>query len=145
MTRLMNHAVAPIPAGDSVTLLNLLPREDLIAGSERLIRGPYALQPIYTFGEGDVFQLGGKVFGLVGDYRDITSGIFTRIVIPYADSSAAISAYRHLIAGLDSTLTMVSKGAGNPVFEDLQHRYVRFSVHGRVVEALVTLPHRSGQ
>ena len=142
MVALTNQMVAHIPAGDSVMLPSLLPKERLIAGSERLLRGQYGLQPIYTFGEGDVFQLGGKIFAVVGDYRDTTGSTFTRIVIPYPDSVTAQSAYRQVIAGLDSTLTPLAKTRRALIFEDYQHKFGAISVNGRVLEAVVNLLRR---
>ena len=55
------------------------------AGSERLIRGPYGLQPYFTFGEGDILSLGGRIFGALAEYRMPDGTTFTRLIVPYPD------------------------------------------------------------
>ncbi len=60
---LANAFLARVTAESVPTPLDALPAEGRVAGSERLIRGPYGLQPYFTFGEGDILQLDGKIFG----------------------------------------------------------------------------------
>ena len=142
MATLARTPLTSVPEGESVKLFDLLPRENLVPASERLIRGPYGLQPIFTFGEGDVLQLGGKIFGVVGEYRDSISGAFTRIMIEYPDSAAAMAAYRNLTAGLDSTLRPMIHTGDSMVFEDFQKKFGATKVRGRNIEAVVNLSRR---
>ena len=46
------------------------PPQGMVAGSERLVRGPFGLQSIFTLGDGDVLQLGGRIVGVAEDVRD---------------------------------------------------------------------------
>ena len=112
-----------IPDGKSVLLLSELPKAGLIPGSELLIRGLYALQPIYTFGDGDILQLNGKVFGVLGDYKTAEKNTYTFLKIPYADSSTAMEVYQNLINNLDPYLIIQQKWDGGFIFKDYQTKY----------------------
>jgi hypothetical protein len=67
---LARAALTALPDDEPEALLERLPEEGLIPGSQQLVRGPFGLEPIYTFGRGDVLRLDGRVFGVVGKYRD---------------------------------------------------------------------------
>ena len=112
-----------IPEGKSVTLLEELPKTGLIAGSELLIIGQFALQQIYTFGDGDILQLNGKVFGVVGDYKTGEKNTYTFLKIPYADSSTTAEVYQNLINNLDPYLIIQKKWDGGFIFKDYQDKY----------------------
>ncbi len=123
MTALLNAAVAGVPEAREPDIWRLLPAADQVAGSRRLFRGPYALEPVYTFGEGDVLQLGGRIFGALADYRDGSGRSWTRLVIPYADAESARSAFRHLREHLDSYLQVVREGPDLLAFRDYRSEY----------------------
>ncbi len=82
------------------TVLAFLPEEGLIRGSEKIIRGPFALQAIFTFGQGDILNLGGKIFGAVADYQNSQNDTYTCILIPYPDKETARETYKQLISKL---------------------------------------------
>jgi len=142
MTLLAIDVMTDIPAGDSVTLLDNLPPEHLRPGSERLIRGPYALQPIFTFGEGDILQLGGEIFGVVGNYEDTSGNIFTRIIIPYPTEKSATAAYQNLVDNLDSYLTVLEKSDNGFVFQDYQKKFGRAVLVGQKLTLDVKLQYK---
>ncbi len=100
--------------------LELLPGEGLVAGTERLIRGPYGLQPYFTFGEGDILSLGGRVFGALGLYRTPAGAEHTRLVVPYPDEAAATAALAHLKANLDPYLKVTADRPDGFDFVDYQ-------------------------
>jgi len=147
MVELIKEVVGGIACTDSVRLFKYLPKKDLINGSELLIRGPFALQPIFTFGEGDVLKLGGKVFGVVGDY-DAGGEIQTKIIIPYPGKKEAQSAYRNLLENLDTHLTIVAKQEGRFTFKDYRKKFGSVKLRGRVMEITIDLskePSRTGK
>jgi len=111
-----------IPQGEPLTLLDELPLEGRIPGSERLIRGPYALESIFTFGEGDVFELQGKIFAVAADYRDQDGEPSTRLIISYPDELRAEAGYRNLRGKLDPFLKIVQERERGFVFEDYRQR-----------------------
>jgi hypothetical protein len=105
------------------TVLAFLPEKGLIRGSEKIIRGPFALQPIFTFGQGDILNLGGKTFGAVADYQNSQNDTYTRILIPYPDKQTAIEAYKHLISNLDSYLKIQETSENAFSFKDYKGEY----------------------
>ena len=130
MIVLTREALRPIPEEKPVSLFGLLPREHLISGSERLFRGPNALEPIFTFGEGDIFQLEGQVFGVLADYSDTEHNPYTRILIPYPNREKADSAYRNLVTHLDSYLTVIKQEKQTFVFRDYNLHFGKVALKG---------------
>ena len=118
--------------------LDLLPVEGLVPGSERLIRGPNALQSIYTLGEGDVLFLGGRLIAAAGDYRS-ESGPWTLVIVPYPDEAAASAALSHLRAHLDSYLKVTDERGDGFVFKDFKEKYGTVERKGRVLEIRLNL------
>jgi hypothetical protein len=94
-----------------------------VPGSERLVRGPYGLQPYFTFGEGDILQLGGRIFGVVANYRESPNAVFLRFIIPYAGETQAGSVYANLLANLDPYLKVLETREGAFVFEDHRGKF----------------------
>ena len=152
MAALVNRALEHIAEGRQVTLLQNLPRENLVPGSEALVRGQFGLQPIFTFGSGDVLLLGGKVFAVVGDYREDGAGqdaepdaaTYTRLMVLYPGRSAARRAYAHLVANLDPYLEVLRKSAGGSggtgfVFRDYQGKFGLVELRGRLMDIKVNL------
>ncbi len=119
---LANAFLAGIADEPVATPLDALPAEGRQPGSERLIRGPYGLQPYFTFGEGDILSLGGRVFGALAGYRAPDGGTFTRLIVPYPDASAAAAALAHLRANLDPYLKVTADRAGGFDLLDYQAR-----------------------
>lgn len=139
MVDLARTVLESIPQGGSVTVLDELPPENRIAGSERLVRGPYALQSIFTFGEGDVFELQGKVFAVAADYRDQEGEPSTRLIIPYPDELRAAAAFRNLLNNLDPYLKIIEKRDGGIVFKDYRQKIGTVEKNGRKLEARLNL------
>jgi len=123
MIALVNGLLESIPDDADLHLWQFLPQEDIIPGSQRLIRGPYALQPIYTFGEDDILQLQGQTFGLCADYRGASGERFTRLVIPYPNAQKARAVFEGLRNHLDPYLNIVRESTGELVFKDYQDKY----------------------
>jgi hypothetical protein len=139
MVNLTQQTLASISKGRSVTLLNRLPKKGLVAGSGLIIRGPYALQPIFTFGKGDVLQLEGKVFGVVGDYVGRKGEVYTRILIFYPRPKAAQSALDYLANHLDTYLEVVSKWHRGFAFKDYRNKFGTVELKDDVMEIKVNL------
>ncbi|MDI6699565.1 MAG: hypothetical protein QME85_11635 [Candidatus Saccharicenans sp.] len=144
MLALAQATLQNLPPDRPVTLLDYLPKENLVKNSERLIRGPYALQPIFTFGEGDILQLEGKVFGVVGSYRDEAGAIFTRIIIPYPDELRAQAALKHLLQNFDPYHKIIESAPAGFIFIDYQQKYGLVKLKDRMLEILINLPETGG-
>jgi hypothetical protein len=125
------QAMAPrLPADAPVPVLDVLPAAGLVPGSARVIRGPVSLQALYTLGDGDILQLGGKITGAAGDYKD-PSGATTLIIVDYPTTAAVAAAFRHLTANLDSYLKPASTTDTKMVFQDYEKKFGVVTVAGR--------------
>ena len=123
MTKLIQPVLTEIPEGNYFNIFDNLPKENLVKGSERLIRGIYSLRPIFTFGEGDIFQLGGKIFGVIGDYEDENMENYSQIIIEYPDAKRSEKAVENLIDNFDPYHTILSKKEDWFIFEDYQQKF----------------------
>jgi hypothetical protein len=119
---LANAVLAKILDEKPAPLLDALPSDGRIAGSERLIRGPYGLQPYFTFGEGDVLSLGGKIYAALAEYAAADGAKYNRLLIRYPDVTTAAAALEYLRANLDSYLKITSSGPEGFSFVDYQKK-----------------------
>jgi hypothetical protein len=127
-------AIAPkLPADAPVPALGLLPPAGLVPGSARIIRGPVSLQALYTLGDGDILQLGGKITGAAGDYKD-AAGSTTLVVVDYPTPAAAGAAFTHLKANLDTYLKPSIATDSRLVFQDYEKKFGVASVNGKRLE-----------
>jgi hypothetical protein len=117
---LANAFLSGVAEESAATPLSLLPPEGKVLGSERLIRGPYGLQPYFTFGEGDILSLGGRIFGALAEYRQPDGAAFFRLIIPYPSQNAAAAALAHLKANLDPYLKVAGDRPDGFDFIDFQ-------------------------
>jgi hypothetical protein len=131
---LANAFLAGVAEESALTPLNSLPAEGKVAGSERLIRGPYGLQPYFTFGEGDILSLGGRIFGALAEYRMPDGAAFTRLVVPYPDPRTAVAALAHLKANLDPYLKVSGDRLDGFDFVDFQAKKGSVALSGAVLD-----------
>ncbi|HOW84799.1 MAG TPA: hypothetical protein P5119_05540 [Candidatus Aminicenantes bacterium] len=131
---LANAFLAGAADEPAATPLDALPAGGRRPGSERLIRGPYGLQPYFTFGEGDILSLGGRVFGALAEYRVPESGSFTRLVVPYPGPDAATAALAHLRANLDPYLKVSGERLDGFDFVDHQSKRGQVTLAGAVLD-----------
>lgn len=131
---LANAVLAPLAEEEPVPILDRLPADNRVAGSERLIRGPYGLQPYVTLGEGDVLKLGGEIFAALAEYTAAGGTRFRRMIVPYPDAAAAAAALESLRANLDPYLKIVEAGADALTFVDFKKRYGAIARVGNVLD-----------
>ncbi|MFH0777917.1 MAG: DUF6599 family protein [Candidatus Eisenbacteria bacterium] len=144
MVALVRRSLETVPEGDSVTLFALLPPNGLIPRSELIVRGQFALQPIFTFGSGDVLQLDGRVFGVVGDYETSDNPSHTLLVFSYPTAADASSAYRNLGSNLDARLEVLDTCENGLVFKDSRGRFGVVSLDENVLEIRISLSKKPG-
>jgi len=133
------RAVASALPADRVPVeLSRVPVQGMVAGSERLVRGPFGLQSIFTLGDGDVLQLGGHIVGVADDVRD-ESGERTRLVVVYPDGAAAARAFANLRQHLDSYLKPVTSSATRLLFRDFENKFGVATVSARTIEVTLHL------
>lgn len=139
MTALSVSVLKEISPGEPVVLLKLLPSRDLLPGTQVILRGPYALQKLYFFGEGDILELKGRIFAIAGDYNQAEDDSYTLILIPYPDRAAAASAYRNLMTDLDSYINIIERKETAFTFKDFQNKYGTVKIGGSLMRIKVNL------
>ncbi len=131
---LANAFLAGVAEESVPTPLDALPAEGKVAGSERLVRGPYGLQPYFTFGEGDILSLGGRIFGALAEYRMPGGAAFTRLVVLYPDADMVAAALAYLKANLDPYLKVTGDRSDGFDFVDFQARKGAVARSGAVLD-----------
>jgi hypothetical protein len=111
-----------LPPAGRVEVLDLLPTEGRVAGSERLIRGPLALQAFILLGEGDVLRLGGRITAVAAGYTGGAQGPRTLVIAPYPDAETAARAFAHVRGHLDREIQVLSASGSRLVFRDYSGR-----------------------
>ncbi|MBN2091096.1 hypothetical protein JW964_15895 [candidate division KSB1 bacterium] len=139
MIQLAQKTLENIPAAESVEILKLLPEDSLLTGSAKIFRGNYALQSIYTFGSGDVFLLGGKISGVLGDYHTTNGSNFTLLLIPYPDSETALKAFQQVQSNLDPYLEVIQKDVNQLIFKDYKGLYGIITLKGDQIQIKINL------
>lgn len=115
-----------------------LPAAGQVPASVRLVRGPFSLQAIYTLGDGDILQMGGRVLGAAATYKD-TSGAYTLLVVPYPTATAAKNAFASVQKNLDKYLKPVTTTPTRLVFKDYENKFGVVSVAGPRLEVRLHL------
>lgn len=131
---LANAFLAGVADEPARTPLDALPAEGKVPGSERLVRGPYGLQPYFTFGEGDILSLGGRTFGALADYRMPDGASFIRLILPYKDPETAATALAHLKANLDPYIKVTGDRPDGFEFLDYQAKKGSVTRSGSVLD-----------
>jgi len=140
---LANAFLGGVAEEGSSTPLAALPAEGRIAGSERLIRGPYALQPYFTFGEGDSLSLGGRIFGALAEYRTPDGEAFTRLIVPYPGADAASAALAYLKGNLDQYIKVIGNRTDGFDFVDFQGKRGTVALSGAALDIRFKIADRS--
>lgn len=131
---------AKLPADRLPAELEALPAQGLIPGSERVVRGPYGFQSLYTLGDGDILQLGGKIVGVAGTYKTAAGPATTLVLVSYPDAAAAKKAFANVQQNLDKYLKPVATTAIRLVFKDYEGKFGVMSLATRRIELKLHLP-----
>ena len=124
MIALTRTVLAKIPDLPLENPFSALPDSGRVSGSERLIRGPVGLQPFYTFGEGDILELNGKIFGVLADYQSGSGVRYSRLTVSYPSPETAAAILESLRENHDPYLTaFVGNDPDRMIFEDFQKKY----------------------
>jgi len=107
---------------------------DRIPGSELLVAGPLSLQMVYTLGEGDILQLGGRHVGVCVEMPDGEQRRSVLLRIDYADSAACRAAFTHVRANLDAYLVKLAENEDWFTFRDYKNEYGRVARCGGILE-----------
>jgi hypothetical protein len=127
-----------LPPETPVKLDEVLPKAGLTKGSIRLIRGPYALQSVFTLGNGDILQLGRGLVAVSGNYQD-ANGKYSLVLVDYPNEQAAQKALINIQGNLDNYLKIQEKDDHKLVFKDYNNEYGVVSVSGKRLTVQVHL------
>lgn len=142
LVRFGSAIASRLPADAAPAELKLLPPAGRVAGSERLFRGPVALQSLFTLGDGDILQQKGRVTGAAADYKD-QAGTSTLLVVQYPTAAAAAQAMALLQKNLDKYLERVSASPERLVFKDYEKKFGTATVKGPRLEVRLHLARAS--
>jgi hypothetical protein len=113
---------------------DLLPVQGRVAGSERIIRGRYALQPIYTFGEGDILSLSRSRSAVYAKYESDSQPTYSLLRIEYPGESSARHAFEHIGQNLDPYITILNETMRRLIFKDYKNEYGQIVCDGQIIE-----------
>jgi hypothetical protein len=139
------HVAVGLPGGEEEEYFAILPEEGRIAGSERVIRGQFTLQRVYSLGEGDILRLeknnasSGPVTAVAADYRTDEEGAVTRVAADYPDKAAADAALDSVKTNLDRYIEPLSSDDTSLTFRDYAGRKGLVKVAGRRLEITVNM------
>jgi hypothetical protein len=122
MAVLADAAAGERPASGADSLLACLPAGGLRAGSQRLLRGAFGLEPYLPFAGGDPLNLDGRVYAALGEYGEAEPP--ERLLIAaYPDRAAASAALAALAVVCRRDATLFSAGAQGLSFRDYAGRF----------------------
>ncbi len=124
----LGHALNEHLDGDIAAFPVPLPSEGLIRSSKRLARGPFALQPVYTLGDGNLLLLDPKTPAAIADYRQ-DGASWTLIRVVYPDTESARNGFDSLLQHLDSYLDPVKQTSDMLVFRDYADQFGEARLH----------------
>ena len=119
-----------------------LPKGEIVQNSMRLFRGPYALQAIYTFGAGDIFQLDRKTYGVASDYHSENDGNISVVVISYPEEALALKAFQNITVNLDPYLKVLEQSDTVIVFIDYKDKFGKIQIENDKIIARIHLASR---
>jgi len=145
LVRFASAVASRLPADVPAAELKRLPTAGRVAGSERLFRGPVALQSLFTLGDGDILQQKGRITGVAADYRAEpgAKAPTTLLVVHYPSAAAAAQAMAFLQKNLDKYLERVSASPDRLVFRDYEKKFGVVIVKGAAIEVRLHLPKAS--
>ena len=139
VSALLNAFSAKLLPDPKVPIFDWLPAENRITGSELLLRGPYALQKIYTFGPKEILGLGGKHFAFLADYLTPEGESFTWLRINYPNQNMAEKIFKAAQENLDPYLSTLRSDEHSFVFKDYKGEYGLIELEGQSLSLKIHL------
>jgi hypothetical protein len=134
-----------LPAAEADWVFEPLPKEHRVPGSERVIRGRYTFEALYTLGEGDVLGLAdGGLTAVAAQYRDAAAEPHSLVLVPYPDAASAEHALESLLTSLDPYLEVMYSEPDRLVFSDYAGRFGEVARDGAALRIRVHLTEAPG-
>jgi hypothetical protein len=130
-----------LPAATACLVLDALPAEHRVAGSERVIRGPLGLAALITLGDGDILSQAGAVTGVLADYRGHDGEApMTLLLVRYPDPATAKAAMELVRKNVDPAITVAASTADRLTFVDYSRRPGTITLAGDRLEMRLLQP-----
>jgi hypothetical protein len=119
-----------------VTLFSLLPRDSLVSGSEKLFRGPLALNQIIRLSKEDIFNLNGIIFGVSANYNQRDKSFVTRFMIPYSEEKTAGSVFESLEKNIVSPFRKIKTTTRAVSFKNKEGDILTITIKGKTLDVV---------
>lgn len=139
MFALLNTFINELPAPPEIHLFDRLPKDNIISGSELIIRGPYGMQTIYTFGPKEILGLNGVHYAVLADYVDSNGASFTWIKIDYLEKTTARNVFENIQKNLDSYLKPIRIEEKTFVFSDYKNEFAEIELNRQFLSIKIHL------
>lgn len=130
---LLNSLTAALPDSRTGDPFAAFPKDRRMEGTEVLFLGPYALQRLFTFGDGDILLQKEMFIGAAMDYIDAGKNIYTLYRVQYPDAEFALQGFAHLRDNLDPTITVTDNKEKRIVFRDFAGKYGSAQLDGAIL------------
>jgi len=123
MNTLLQRVAESLPSAPIPPLFEVLPSENRLPGSERLVYGPYSLQNLFTLGEGDMLLLQeNRLFAPSAQYGPGPHP-WTLLRVQYPDEHQAREALAWIRSHLDPYLDLLTDKTDHLIIRDFRQRY----------------------
>ncbi|MBN2135355.1 MAG: hypothetical protein JW737_06455 [Acidobacteria bacterium] len=140
MLKLSSIILTELPTGESIDF-SLLPTQDMVSGSARLLRGIIALQSIYPLGEGEMLWPGGiKPFVIAADYNTADKKQYNLILAGYNSDSDSALAFKSIKKDYDSYLELIKDKDDILILKDWNGEYIVIQQRGKLIAIYTRLP-----
>ncbi len=140
MTSLAKTVLNNIPFYDTSVIPNLLPRENLIPGTETMFRGPEGLKRVLPFMEGDALQLRNYRWAIAADYGDESGRpIMRRVFATYPVKESAALVFESLKQALASRFVIAHESPASFGYTDGKGVSGAVRTDGKTVEVSSSL------
>jgi hypothetical protein len=123
MLALARELSSRLPEGKSWEIPAWFEQGGLLKDSLRIIRGPFALEPLYTLGEGDLLQLKHQNIALAGRFQDSQEKTSLKIIASYPDEKETSAAFHYFRAHLDPSISVIREDENEFIFKDYEGKF----------------------
>lgn len=121
----------------------ILPGENLVRNSERLIRGTITLQSIYSLGEGEMLWSEKGLDAFTADYKDTDGKIYNLIIARYKTSENSARAFSNLQTEHDSYLESIEQKSDRMILKDWNSEYILIHLSGNIIKIYTRLSYKT--
>jgi hypothetical protein len=131
-----------IPETKKPSDFSILPEKDRVPATERIIRGPIALQAVYPLGDQRMLWEGvsdDKYLNAYAADYSIDSRIYTYIICDYENPQSAQDGYKGILKDHDPYISTVNIEKSHLILRDWNNRYIIVIIRENRVEIFARL------